>query len=133
MGCNCQKNKTSTNQNLQQRLGSLTSTMLDSVISNNPDDRQKVYSEIDSIVAEIPNKDPNDVHKVYSVVNAMMDTVKAATGTKKDVFASPGLTLARIQICEACDKRFLRNCKECGCIIDTKVKYTESKCPLNKW
>ena len=80
----------------------------------------------------VQSTNPNNVQP-YTVVNAAVDTVKAAIGVKKDVFASPGLTLARTQICEACDKRFLRNCKECGCIIDAKVKFTESSCPLNKW
>ena len=42
---------------------------------------------------------------------------------------------ARIDICRDCNRfdpdRHL--CKECGCFLVNKVKFTASRCPLNYW
>ena len=42
---------------------------------------------------------------------------------------------ARIDICRECNRfdedRHL--CRECGCFLVNKVKFTASRCPLNYW
>ena len=42
---------------------------------------------------------------------------------------------ARIDICRECNRfdedRFL--CKECGCFLVNKVRFTASSCPLQYW
>jgi hypothetical protein len=42
---------------------------------------------------------------------------------------------ARLQICTQCDslQKSIYRCKECGCIMPAKAKFTASSCPLNKW
>lgn len=39
----------------------------------------------------------------------------------------------RNNICQACE--FINNglCKKCGCIVESKIIYKESRCPLEKW
>ena len=40
----------------------------------------------------------------------------------------------RLNVCNICDRLSItRQCKECGCFVDLKVKYHKSNCPLNKW
>lgn len=49
--------------------------------------------------------------------------------------AMPEIAKKRLEICKACPRfvRFTHQCKECGCIMNAKVKLAESTCPLNKW
>ena len=41
----------------------------------------------------------------------------------------------RLNICKACEKydSLFGRCKECGCFMILKVKFSKTKCPLNKW
>lgn len=47
----------------------------------------------------------------------------------------PLIAKQRLAVCKQCPRfvRFTHQCKECGCIMDTKVKLADSKCPLDKW
>ena len=41
----------------------------------------------------------------------------------------------RLDICKACPKYIptTHQCKECGCIMNMKVKLPHAECPLGKW
>lgn len=41
----------------------------------------------------------------------------------------------RLAICKKCPsyRKFVKQCKECGCIMPAKVKLAEAFCPLGKW
>lgn len=41
----------------------------------------------------------------------------------------------RLSICNTCEHLFspTRNCKKCGCFVDTKTYLVKAKCPINKW
>lgn len=41
----------------------------------------------------------------------------------------------RLDICKQCDKyiSLTHQCKECGCIMNTKTKLPNASCPLGKW
>jgi hypothetical protein len=41
----------------------------------------------------------------------------------------------RLDICKACPKYIstTHQCKECGCIMNAKVKLPNASCPLHKW
>ncbi len=41
----------------------------------------------------------------------------------------------RMDICRLCDRydSKFNMCKECGCFLALKVKFTSMKCPLNHW
>lgn len=41
--------------------------------------------------------------------------------------------LQRLAACNACDKRGVVKCGECGCPVLELVKYQASKCPLERW
>jgi hypothetical protein len=41
----------------------------------------------------------------------------------------------RLQICSSCDRfiKLTKQCRECGCIMTSKVKLQNASCPLQKW
>jgi ribosomal protein L32 len=41
----------------------------------------------------------------------------------------------RFSICQACPEyiKLTHQCKECGCIMNAKVKLPNASCPLHKW
>ena len=42
---------------------------------------------------------------------------------------------ARLNICLECDRliKITKQCKECGCFMNMKVKLAKAGCPLGKW
>lgn len=48
-------------------------------------------------------------------------------------FASDELKEKRISICNGCSYLEDQICTSCGCIFQTLMTYTTSKCPQNKW
>jgi hypothetical protein len=51
------------------------------------------------------------------------------------MFVSQPVAQARYDLCKACDRfnKTLYTCKECGCFMKVKVKFSNSFCPINKW
>lgn len=49
--------------------------------------------------------------------------------------AMPEIAEKRLEICKSCPRfiRLTHQCKECGCIMNAKVKLADAACPLNKW
>lgn len=40
----------------------------------------------------------------------------------------------RLAICNQCPELSkFRQCKKCGCLVDTKTYLKSSSCPINKW
>jgi hypothetical protein len=41
----------------------------------------------------------------------------------------------RIELCKSCEKftSLIKACKECGCFMPVKVRYSFFNCPLKKW
>ena len=41
----------------------------------------------------------------------------------------------RLKICATCEHFILKNkrCKQCGCFMESKAKFTMAKCPIQKW
>jgi len=41
----------------------------------------------------------------------------------------------RLKICATCEHFILKNkrCKQCGCYMESKAKFTIAKCPIQKW
>lgn len=48
---------------------------------------------------------------------------------------SDELASERYEICQACPRlvKLTKQCKECGCFMNVKVKLKEAVCPLGKW
>lgn len=38
-----------------------------------------------------------------------------------------------LEICTACEFNQGFICGKCGCVVETKMFYIDSKCPINKW
>jgi hypothetical protein len=49
--------------------------------------------------------------------------------------AFPAIAENRLNTCKKCEKfiKLTHQCKECGCIMNAKVKLKDAVCPLNKW
>jgi len=43
--------------------------------------------------------------------------------------------LERATICQACEhyRRSIKQCTECGCLVNFKVIFAASSCPIGKW
>jgi len=43
--------------------------------------------------------------------------------------------LSRAKICHECEfyNKFTKQCKQCGCLINLKISFSQSTCPINKW
>ena len=83
-----------------------------------------------SVDPEVPP--PNITKKPYSVLDAALDTAKAAFG-KEGVFAAQDVQKRRMDTCDACPHKKMARCTICGCVLDLKVRYDQSSCPINKW
>lgn len=59
-----------------------------------------------------------------STVVHMKDGIRRTTKDQKQ---------ARMDICNACDKREGNICKVCGCFLTLKTTWKSSECPLGKW
>lgn len=71
--------------------------------------------------------------QLRSVLDVAIKSVKDRT-----LWASEDTMLARLEICENCDKIFKPagrrwKCKRCGCQLQKKVAVQASECPLGKW
>jgi len=52
-----------------------------------------------------------------------------------NMFASDELKEERMSICKKCEYYSARQvrCKQCGCWLVQKVKFTSSTCPIERW
>lgn len=41
----------------------------------------------------------------------------------------------RVAICQVCDeyRRATKQCKKCGCLVNLKISWADTACPLGKW
>jgi hypothetical protein len=51
------------------------------------------------------------------------------------LFATEEISNQRMSICRSCDKydESQKRCRECGCMLEHKVKFALDSCPLKKW
>jgi hypothetical protein len=49
--------------------------------------------------------------------------------------APEDVATSRLDICKACPEfiGITRQCKNCGCVMNLKVKLQDSGCPIGKW
>lgn len=49
--------------------------------------------------------------------------------------ALPIISEKRLDICKQCPRliKFTNQCKECGCLMNLKVKLADASCPIGKW
>lgn len=61
--------------------------------------------------------------------------VRKALSEGTNAVAIEGIQRARINTCRACPAYddIQHRCKECGCYLAVKVKFSEDSCPLGKW
>jgi len=50
------------------------------------------------------------------------------------IMASPKIQQERLDICNTCDKNDgVGKCMACGCVLDWKIPFAMSDCPIGKW
>ena len=54
---------------------------------------------------------------------------------KYTMFTDMPTRLERAKLCQQCDKyrRSIKQCTECGCIVNFKIMLAEASCPIGKW
>jgi len=77
---------------------------------------------------------PSLPQQAKNLAKFAFDVLKYAQASDS-LFCSDEVVLKRKAICEACDRRdpIPNRCKECGCYLDSKVRFALDACPLGKW
>ena len=80
------------------------------------------------------NDEPSNLEKAKFFSKTAYDILKGFV-SNGNLMVPPEVKQARIDICRECNRfdeaRFL--CKECGCFLVNKVRFTASSCPLQYW
>ena len=68
-------------------------------------------------------------------IQVVKDSVVDIGSGPANIFASDELKEERMNICKKCEYYSARQirCKQCGCWLVQKVKFTSSTCPIEKW
>jgi len=86
---------------------------------------KKISQEVLTEVLQEVDVKPN----YYGILSVIKDYL-----TNSIVYTDRVGMRSRKKLCEDCDRLSkIRTCKECGCFIDLKVKYSQSTCPKGKW
>lgn len=103
---------------------------------NRPRQDNQISSNVQSNGGKVVEADlssqPDKQSRPYNVFNAMVDTAKAAFG-KEDVFTSNEVKNERQELCNTCTHKRMGRCTICGCVIELKIRYAQSECPIKKW
>ena len=61
--------------------------------------------------------------------------INTGSDNEGGVFVSDAKNKERWDICKKCEHYSARQvrCKECGCWLVQKIKFTNSKCPIDRW
>lgn len=73
---------------------------------------------------------PSIIKQGKNIISSIKDIVSG-----DQFLASNDIQQHRMDVCRMCDSYSERRkrCKECGCFLEIKVKFSYSECPLNKW
>jgi len=68
-------------------------------------------------------------------IQVVKDSVMDINSSSSNLFASNELKEERMSICKKCEYYSPRQvrCKQCGCWLTQKIKFTNSKCPIERW
>lgn len=64
----------------------------------------------------------------YNLLDVIKDKV---TGNLE--YASDETQQVRLEHCNNCSHKVAGICSQCGCVVQMKVRYANSSCPINKW
>ena len=91
-------------------------------------DRRRKFYRVNCRGVDAADQFPTAVHQAWDLAASLAAFV--ADGCRlvdADEYA------ARLEVCEACDRRRGRHCLECGCRIDLKARGRAFRCPLGLW
>lgn len=73
---------------------------------------------------------PSLLQQGKNLISSLKDII-----SEDDILVSYEIQHNRMNICKMCDRYSERRkrCKECGCFLEAKTKFSSSKCPLDKW
>lgn len=84
-----------------------------------------IITETLSSVTEISASDTSDT---YNIINVLQDKVR---GNLR--YVTKDISTKRKNFCISCNHIKIGLCTQCGCVINFKVRYEQSKCPVGKW
>ena len=82
----------------------------------------------------ITEKNQEMISKAWAVMSGFAEKVgDAVEGTVISVSSEE--KYKRLSICQECDsfKLTTKQCNECGCFMEVKVRIPGMKCPIGKW
>jgi hypothetical protein len=79
---------------------------------------------------QAPAEAPGWLAKAANLAQAVVTHVAAGRPLVDDATAA-----GRLAICGACDKLDAPRmvCTQCGCHVETKARWSDQHCPINKW
>ncbi len=68
-----------------------------------------------------------------NIFQSFLDSVGKIS--KDPSFASKNIVEERLKICRSCDRfnESISMCRECGCNMILKTRFSVVNCPINKW
>ena len=67
-----------------------------------------------------------------TIIDKLKNKLTTVVNTK---IASEEIQSFRLTTCNSCEHliKITRQCSKCFCVVDGKVKFKNSKCPIGKW
>lgn len=90
----------------------------------------------DGFIMQDDNQDlPSLSEQGKNLAKFTFEVVQDAVTLTGNPFVEKDTYKDRLKICATCEHFILKNkrCKQCGCFMESKAKFTMAKCPIQKW
>ena len=90
----------------------------------------------DGFIMQDDNQDlPSISEQGKNLAKFTFEMVQDAVTLTGNPFVEKDTYKERLKICATCEHFILKNkrCKQCGCFMESKAKFTIAKCPIQKW
>lgn len=128
MGCGCQKAKLNEPTEYKPAASSLVIGKEIDLEIDRGSNQAPVQAQTQSLNLSPIDTGSSQNPSSYNILDVIKDKV-----TNNLIYVDAEIMRDRLGNCRACSSMTLGMCTECGCIVEFKVRYAKSSCPLNKW
>lgn len=78
---------------------------------------------------------PSIGDQVKNLAQFSFNVVRSALNSEDSLLVSEEVRKQRMDICKSCDYYDAKQvrCRQCGCFLESKVRFAIDSCPLSKW
>ena len=90
----------------------------------------------DGFIMHDDNQDlPSISEQGKNLAKFTFEVVQDAVTLTGNPFVEKDTYKERLKICSTCEHFILKNkrCKQCGCFMESKARFSIAKCPIQKW